>query len=346
MNFKPLPKLKAGDKVAILSPSFAAPALWPAVYELGLQRLRDLFGLEPVAYPTTKKLGAAGAERAQDLIAAFENPDIKGVIASLGGDDQVTYVKNLPAAPFAQNPKPFFGYSDNTHFINHLWLNGVPAYYGASLFTQFAMQGQMDAYTVLYLKKALFEGGFIELQPSVEFNEIGLTWDDPENLRRHRVYDANPGWFWDGDTDAEGILWGGCLESIDELLRHAIALPSLAQFEQIVLVTETAEDLPEADYVGRVFRALGERGILARVRGLVVGRPKSWEFDKPRTPAERAHYKEEQRAITLKMFRRYNQVAPVVQNVDVGHTDPQICLPFGKGVQINASEQTIFADFS
>ena len=32
------------------------------MYELGLTRLRDIFGLEPVEFPTTKKLGASKEE--------------------------------------------------------------------------------------------------------------------------------------------------------------------------------------------------------------------------------------------------------------------------------------------
>src|SRR3989338_5508114 len=102
-----LQKLKKGDKVAILSPSFAAPGKWPHIYELGLKRLREVFELEPVEFPTTKKIGASGEERSRDLIDAFESKEIKAVIASLGGDDQVTYVKNLPSDPFVNNPKPF-----------------------------------------------------------------------------------------------------------------------------------------------------------------------------------------------------------------------------------------------
>ena len=47
----PLPKLKRGDTVAVLSPSFAAPGRWPQVYELGLERLRNIFGLNPVEFP-------------------------------------------------------------------------------------------------------------------------------------------------------------------------------------------------------------------------------------------------------------------------------------------------------
>ena len=93
MKFQPLPKLKKGDQVAILSPSFAAPGKWPHVYKLGCRRLKDIFGLQPVEFPTTKKIDASGKERAKDLIAAFETKEIKAIIASLGGNDQVTYIK-------------------------------------------------------------------------------------------------------------------------------------------------------------------------------------------------------------------------------------------------------------
>lgn len=115
-----LNKLKKGDKVAILSPSFAAPGKWPHIYGLGLKRLTEVFELEPVEFPATKKIGASTEERTKDLIAAFEDKGIKGVISSLGGDDQITYIKNLPRDLFVNNPKPYFGYSDNTHFMNFL----------------------------------------------------------------------------------------------------------------------------------------------------------------------------------------------------------------------------------
>jgi len=161
---KSLTKLKKGDKVAILSPSFAAPGKWPQVYELGLKRLKEMFELEPVEFPATKKVGASKEERSKDLIDAYENQEIKAVISSLGGDDQITYIKNLPPEPFVSNPKPFFGFSDNTHFLNFLWLNGIPSFYGGALFTQFAEQGSMNEYTVKYLKLALFEQGETEIE--------------------------------------------------------------------------------------------------------------------------------------------------------------------------------------
>lgn len=342
---KNLPKPQQGDKVAILSPSFAAPGMFPAVYELGLKRLREVFKLEPVEFPTTKKLGASKEERAKDLISAFEDKEIKGVIATIGGNDQVAYIKNLPREPFINNPKPFFGFSDSTHFMNFLWLCGVPSFYGGSVMTQLAMQNQMDDYTIKYLKHALFESGEVEIQASEDFSDIGLDWKDERNLLKKRIYEENEGWYWDGDVNVSGITWGGCLESVDEILRHGITIPSLDDFRKIVLITETSEEIPSKDYVFRVYRALGERGILEKVKAILVGRPKAWEFNKTQEVDQRKEYREEQREMILKTVRTYNTKAPVVQNIDFGHTDPQIALPYGMPIRIDGTTKKIIVQF-
>lgn len=327
--------------MAILSPSFAAPARWPHVYELGINRLRQRFGLEPVAYPATGKLGASKEERSLDLVAAFENPQIKGVISSLGGDDQVTYVKDLPDEPFRVNPKPYFGYSDSTHFMNHLWLNGVPSYYGGALFTQFAQTPDIDPMTERYLRLALFEEREVELASGQSFNDMGISWDDPDNFTKEKSFEPNPGWHWDGSDDADGVTWGGCLESIDEILRHGVRMPSIEQFERVVLLTETSEEMPEHEYVRRVYRALGERGILERVQAVLVGRPKAWEFDRQRSLEQKLEYRKRQDETILKTVRQYNEQVPVVQNMDFGHTNPQVCMPYGAPVKIRSGQSSV-----
>ncbi len=342
---KQLPKLQPGDKVAILSPSFAAPGKWPHVHELGLQRLREVFELEPVEYPTTRLLGATTEARSADLVAAFSDPDIKAVMATIGGNDQVTYVKQLPAEPFVNNPKPFFGYSDNSHFANFLFLHGIPSYYGGSLFTQLAMQGEMDEYTVRHIKYALFEAGERELVASETYNDQGLNWNDPSHLTKRRQHWTNQGHVWDGEIDGHGILWGGCLESVDEMLRHGVQIPSLEQFESVVLMLETSEEIPAAPYVHRVFRALGERGILERVQGVLMGRPKAWEFNKLHTAEEKEQYCTEQYETVVRAVRAYNTTVPIVQNMNFGHTDPQIPMPYGESVRIEIDTHSMFAQF-
>ena len=345
MKFIKLKKLKENDEVAILSPSFAAPGVWPHVYELGLKRIREIFKLKPIEYPTTKKVGASKEERAADLINAFQNKNIKAVIASLGGNDQVTYIKNLPKGPFIKNPKPFFGHSDNTHFMNFLWLNKIPSFYGGTLFTQFARQNKMDDFTVKYLNTALFENKTVEIEPSKVYNDIDLDWNDPKNLTLSRVMEPNLGWIWDGNNNAKGISWGGCLESIDEMLRHEIKIPSLNDFENVILFTETSEEIPDHNYVYRVYRALGERGILTKVKGVLVGRPKAWEFSKQLNTEQKEEHRKKQREAILKTVRQYNKKIPVVQNIDFVHTDPQIPLPYGGEIKIDSKNKKIIVKF-
>ena len=168
---------------------------------------------------------------------------------------------------------------------------------------------------------------------------------DDSLLNTRRIYQGNEGWYWDGEGDAQGVLWGGCIESIDEILRHNIQIPSLEDFENIVLFFESSEEIPEAFYVRRVVRAFGERGILSRVRAIFVGRPKAWDFSKQNTDEQKVEYKKEQRETILNTIREYNKAIPVVQNMDFGHTAPQICLPSGNMVRVDGRSKKIFAEF-
>jgi len=315
------------------------------VHQLGLKRLKEVFNLDPVEYPATAKLDATTLEKMADLKAAFLDPEIKAVIASLGGDIQVTYIKHLTPEAFINNPKPFLGYSDASHFSNFLFLNGIPSFYGAALFTQFAMQGEMDAYTVQYIKHALFDEGEFELVPSETYNDMGSSWSDASLLTTKRTYEPSNGWFWDGEQTGEGLLWGGCVESVDEMLRHGVAIPPTEQFKDIVLLLETSEEIPSAEYVMRVLRALGERGILENIKGVLMGRPKAWEFHKPATMEEKETYRAKQRETVLKVVRTYNASIPIVQNVNFGHTDPQIPMPYGNQIRIDAKNKQLFATF-
>lgn len=118
------PKASPGDRVAVFSPSYAAPGAAPAVHEQGLRRLRELTGLEPVEYPTTRRLDATARDRAADLNAAFADPAIRAVLATIGGEDQTTVVPHLDPAPLRSDPRLFLGYSDNTNLLTWLWDHG------------------------------------------------------------------------------------------------------------------------------------------------------------------------------------------------------------------------------
>ena len=142
-----------------------------------------------------------------------------------------------------------------------------------------------------------------------------------------------------------GSFWCAYLESVDELLRHGAAIPTLDQFAGIVLMLETSEEIPSADYVYRVVRALGCRGILGQVRAVLVGRPQAWDFGRPLSAEERRNYREEQRVCLLRAVREYTTSIPVVQNLDFGHTNPQIVMPYGWLIRIDSTARRMWARF-
>ncbi len=328
---KPAP----GDRVAILSPAAGLPAIFPAPYELGLSRLEKGFGLIPVEYPTTRVLGASPAARAADVNAAFADPSIKAVLTSIGGEDQIKVLRHLDPDVLRANPKPFFGLSDNTNLCNYLWNLGIVSYYGGAIMTAFGRGGAMHAQTEEALRAALFTHDEYELRPATGHSDVDRDWGDPETLLSEPELFPGDGWQWHGpEREVTGPSWGGCLEIVDWNLRVGTHIRPPATYDGCVLFLETSEELPDANYVYRVVMAMGERGLLQHFGAAVVGRPKAWSMDKRLTPEGKAGYIAAQREAVLRAFTEYNPDIPLVFNVDVGHTDPQLVVPYGGTVTV------------
>jgi muramoyltetrapeptide carboxypeptidase LdcA involved in peptidoglycan recycling len=344
-QFVHLPKLMRGAQVAVISPSAGLPGLFPWVQDLGLERLQDIFELTPKEYPTTRTMDAPLEDRARDVMAAFSDPANKAVFTSIGGSDQIKLLKHLHTEVLQNNPKPFFGFSDNTHLHNFLWNLGVPSYYGGAIMTQLAFENGVPEMTIDSIKHALFDQGEFEIPVSPEYNDIGLDWSDKSSLDKKRAFEPNDGLFWDGERDAEGILWGGCMESLIAQVASEKFLPSSKDMEGVVLYIETAEDIPENWIIEYLLTGFGERGWLDLFQAVLVGRPKAWEFDKPNSPEQKAAYRSEQRKAILRTVRQYNKTIPVVQNLDFGHTNPQIIVPSGNKARIDAQAQKIYFSY-
>jgi len=211
-------KLSSGDRVAVLSPAFAAPAAGPAIHEQAMRRLTEATGLVPVEYPTTRRLDAPAADPAADVTAAFADPGIRAVLATIGGDDQITVIPHLDDAELSANPKPFLGYSDNTNLLNHLWRLGVPGFYGGSTQVHLGAGPGIDDIHLASLRAALLDGGDLELTEPGESEDYGRMWDDPRALTEHGDREATDAWTWAGPARrVTGRTWGGCLEVLDQI---------------------------------------------------------------------------------------------------------------------------------
>jgi muramoyltetrapeptide carboxypeptidase LdcA involved in peptidoglycan recycling len=339
-------KPRPGDRVAVLSPSAGLPAVFPAVYEQGLRRIREVFGLVPVEYPTTRKMDAPPKERARDVHAAFADPTVKAVFCSIGGADQIKVLKHLDPELIRANPKPFFGYSDNTNLHVFLWNLGIVSYHGSAVMVQFAHGPAMYPYTVASLRRALFERGEAEITPAPEYTDEEIHWTEDAALTQRPAMFSNPGWTWlNGDRTVEGVAWGGNLEIVDFHLRANKYLLAPEAYEGSVLYLETSEELPSATYVYRVLMCMAERGLLQCFAAVLVARPKAWYFERPNTTEERARFKREQEEAIREVLREYHPRALAVFNLDFGHTDPQCVVPNGGRVRIDGVEERIYATY-
>ncbi|HKA68119.1 MAG TPA: S66 peptidase family protein [Actinomycetes bacterium] len=336
------PKPSPGDRVAVVAPSAGLPQLFPDLHEQGLRRLRDELELVPVEYPTTRILGAPAVDRARDLQAAFADPEIAAVLAVIGGDDQITVVPHLDAEVFRANPKPFFGYSDNTNLLHFLWRAGIVGLHGGSTMVHLGRGGRTHPMSMASLRAALFQPGWFELTAPPEFSDEALDWNDPDSLDTEPVARPAPGWTWHRPAGViEAPTWGGNLEIVGWLLMADRAVPTPEEIDGYVLLLETSEEMPAAEEVFRTLRNMGERGLLGRFSALLMGRAKAWEQHHRTTLAERAVYADEQRAAVLRAMAAYNPEAMIVFDVDFGHTDPQLIVPYGGAVRVDAPNRAI-----
>ena len=333
---KPLVKpraLQAGDRVAIVSTSWGGPAVFPHRYEAGRRYLTEAFGLEPVAMPHALRdaawLDRNPAARADDIHTAFADPSIKGIIASIGGDDAIRLIPHIDLNVIAGNPKVFLGYSDPTVLHFGCLKAGLGSFYGPTIMAGFAENGGMHAYAETSLRKAVFETAPIgEIARNAEgWTVEHLPWADPDNQNRRRALRPSTGpRVLQGEGTVRGHLIGGCAEVL-EMLKGSDWWPPAEYWDGAILFYETSEEGPAAGQVIRWLRNFAAQGILARLSGIVLGRPGGQGDDAYRT--------EQEAAVVRALDEAGLQNLPVLAELDFGHTDPIATLPYGVMAEID-----------
>ena len=321
-------RLQPGDLVAVLSPSWGGPARFPAVYAAGVRTLENL-GLRVREYPSTRSRTASIAERVADIHSAYANPQIRAVIASIGGDDSVSLLPHLDSKLLAAHPKITLGYSDTCTLLCYLRSLNQVVFHGPSVMGGLAQASAYPPAFMDQLRALLFDAA-----PSYEYPQFGVycegyeDWATTDNPARTKplVTDSGPTVL-QGTHAVRGRLWGGCLEVL-EMIKGTACWPPPQAWADTVLFLEGSEEAPPPQFYQRALRSWAAAGNLANVRALLVGRARGY------TAAQKLALNDMVRTVVEVDAGRPDMV--IVSNCNFGHTDPQWLLPIGCMVEVEA----------
>jgi muramoyltetrapeptide carboxypeptidase LdcA involved in peptidoglycan recycling len=343
MSFpRPLKKprhLRPGDRVAVVSPSWGGPGTFPHRYEAGVRQLEAEFGVTVVEMAHTRAapdfVAAHPEARAADLMAAFADPSISGIIASIGGDDSVRLIPHLDLGVIASNPKVLLGFSDTTSLHFACLAAGLTSFYGPSIMAGFAENTGMHRYTADAVRRALFAADPIGAVP---LNEEGYTterldWADPGLQSQRRVLQAaGAPRMLQGGGIATGHLIGGCAEVL-EMLKGTAWWPPLDYWDGAIFFYETSEDAPDPGYIRYWLRNFAAQGILQRLSGMLLARP---------DPGSDPDYPQNlEDAVVASLTEAGLPDLPVLSGLDFGHVSPILTLPYGARASIDSAAASL-----
>ncbi len=235
---KPHP-LQPGDRIAVISP---AGAVEKSRLLRGMDELKKMGYQVDICDNAGSRYSIFSArddERRDDLVTAFQNPEVRAILCSRGGYGSNRLLDGIPFDVIAAHPKIFVGFSDLT-----------------------ALTWSVFKHTNL----VTFTGPLV-----CEFGESlpELTLRSFHNLFGARVA---PRVLWDGAMkpvragSASGPFYPGCLSIIVTLL----GTPHMPDLDGAVLLIEDTDEKPYQ--IDRMLYHLKNAGIFRKIVALLVGR--------------------------------------------------------------------------
>ncbi len=330
-------RLSEGSVVAIVSPSWGGPHAFPKVYEKGLEVLKEDLGLEvremDHARASQSYLRRNPQMRARDINDAFLDPDVDAILASVGGDDSVRALPFLDLEGILSYPKVLMGFSDTTTLLTYLSQYGLITYHGPSVMAGIA---QMRNYPRQreHIRDLLFQPRERYVyRPAAAFNEGYPDWANDENRGRVLRKKRSAGWTaLQGEERTQGRLFGGCIEVL-EMMKATRFWPPPNFWAGKILFLETSEVEHSPASVKMILRNYGMMGAFDDLSALLLGRPRGYSREK------KAELQKYVLGVVAEEFGRSD--LPIVSNMDLGHTDPQMVLPLGLMAEIDPTGPTL-----
>jgi muramoyltetrapeptide carboxypeptidase len=308
--------LRPGDLVVIASLSGPLPAAYEPNVErtvVVLERMGFRVRRAPLLEVGRQRWWSAAtpAEIAREFNGLLRDPEVRAIIASDGGQTALGYLDLIDLEAIRADPKPILGYSDIS--LLHLVLyarTGLVGFHADMAVPGFGHSWQ----AATTARQAELENLYSRL----------LTGTEPIG-----ALPSTPTWECWRPGRAEGRLIGGVINRIVLAQATPYALP-LEWFDGAVLFWEELGGL--ASYVWSNLQVMRHAGILDRISGMVVGIPSRIGGLEPGASPTLAE-------IVLDVLG--DRDIPVLGNVEFGHAGPNLPMPVGIRVGLDAGERTL-----
>ena len=247
------------------------------------------------------------------------------MLTGIGGNHSNQLLPFLDFELMREHPKIFQGYSDTTMLHWALAKHaGLCTFHGPALVSELGEFPDVLPHTDRYLRAAWFGDDPILYEPSATWTDEMLDWDEKADLTRARELRESEGWVTIRSGTAQGAVLGGCLETICWHVKGSGAWMSPAG---AILILETSEEASSPAHVDSHLTDLEQLGVFDEAAALIFGRPYGYTS-------------EERRRLWEVIARRTDDAdLPVLANVEVGHTDPMVTVPFGVPAEIDAQRK-------
>jgi muramoyltetrapeptide carboxypeptidase len=308
--------LRPGDLVVIASLSGPLPAAYESNVErtaVVLERMGFRVRRAPLLEVGRQRWWSAAtpAEIAREFNGLLRDPEVRAIIASDGGQTALGYLDLIDVEAIRADPKPILGYSDIS--LLHLVLYARTGLVG--FHADMAVPGFGDSWqAATAARQEELEKLYSTLLAGTE--AIGAL-------------PATSSWECWRPGRAEGRLIGGVVNRIVLAQATRFALP-LEWFDGAVLFWE--EMGGHASYVWSYLHVMRHAGILDRISGMVVGVPHEISGLEPGASPTLPE-------IVLDVLG--DRDIPVLGNVEFGHAGPNLPMPVGIRVGLNAKQRTL-----
>ena len=311
--------LKPGDLVVIAA--LSGPL--PAEYEPNVARTMAV--LERMGFRVRRapllEVGrsrwwsvATPAEIAEEFNGLLRDPEVRAIVASDGGQTVFGYLDLIDVEAIKADPKPILGYSDLS--LLHL--------------AMYARTGLVGFHADMAVPG--FGGHWQSASPARQADLEKLYFTLLTSTEPIGALPTSPSWeCWRAGRErhVEGRLIGGVINRIALVQATSFGLP-LEAFDGAVLFWEELGG--HASHVWSYLHVMRHAGILDRISGMVVGVPREIGG---LGPGESPTLRE----IVLDVLG--DRDIPVLGNVEVGHAGPNLPMPVGIGVGLDAEQRTL-----